>query len=50
MSSHLVSSFIMAFPYGFPTKVLYAFTFPHICYMPYSSYILLDLINYTPFK
>jgi hypothetical protein len=26
------------FPSGFPTKILYAFSFHHACYMPYPSY------------
>jgi hypothetical protein len=26
------------FPSGFPTKILYAFLFPHACYMPCLSH------------
>jgi hypothetical protein len=26
------------FPPGFPTNILYTFSFPHSCYMPYPSY------------
>jgi hypothetical protein len=35
------------FPSGFPTRTLYAFLFPHACYIPCPSHPRLDHSNYT---
>jgi hypothetical protein len=32
-------------PYGFPTKILYVFLFPHACYMSFPTDFLLFIIE-----